>query len=119
MTRGVGAKAAGNGQVERALSEWEEGLSKLSKNILRSPVDVLVCAVEGYLTSLYLVLTLFFISLLSIDRDLKLALSLPYGTVLLLSILEPYISRINPQRSAHQSQTNRRALPSVRNEKDE
>lgn len=119
VTRGVGAKAAGNGQVERALSEWEEGLSKLSKNILRSPVDVLVCAVEGYLTSLYLVLTLFFISLLSIDRDLKLALSLPYGTVLLLSILEPYISRINPQRSAHQSQTNRRALPSVRNEKDE
>jgi hypothetical protein len=117
-TRGVGARGQ-NGKAERALSEWEEGLSKLSRNVLRSPVDVLVCAVEGYLTSLYLVLTLFFISLLSIDRDLKIALSLPYGTVLLLSTVEPYLNRLNPQRSAHPSQTDRRALPSLRNEEDE
>lgn len=117
-TRGVGARGQ-NGQAERALSEWEEELSKLSRNVLRSPVDVLVCAVEGYLTSLYLVLTLFFISLLSVDRDLKIALSLPYGAVLLLSTIEPYINRLNPQRSVHPSQTDRRALQSLRNEKDE
>jgi hypothetical protein len=117
-TRGLGARGE-NGQAERALSEWEEGLCKLSRNVLRSPVDVLVCAVEGYLTSLYLVLTLFFISLLSIDRDLKLALSLPYGTVLLLSAVEPYLNRLNPQRTAHPSQADGRELPSLRNQKDE
>jgi hypothetical protein len=116
---GSGTRGVGAGQLGRALSEWEEGLNKLSRNVLRSPVDVLVCAVEGYLTSLYLVLTLFFISLLSIDRDLKIALSLPYGTVLLLSTLEPYLNRLNPQRSAHPSQTDSRALSSLRNEKDE
>lgn len=117
-TRGVGARGQ-NGQAERAFSEWEEGLSKLSRNVLRSPVDVLVCVVEGYLTSLYLVLTLFFISLLSIDRDLKVALSLPYGTVLLLSTIEPYLNRLSPQRSVHPSKKDRRASPTLRNEKDE
>ena len=113
--RGRGMK----GHVERTFSGWDQGLNKLSKNVLCSPVDMLASVFEGYLASLYLVLTLFFISLLSIDTDLKLALSLPYVTVLFLSTVEPYINRFQPQRPAHPSSENKGGHPLAGSGKDE
>ena len=95
------------GLAEITFSGLDQGINKLSKNVLCSPVDMLSSVVEGYLASLYLVLTLFFISLLSIDRDLKLALSLPYVAVLFLSTVEPYINRLKPQRPAYPSSDNK------------
>ena len=113
--RGRGMK----GHVERTFSGLDQGLNKLSKSVLRSPVDMLTSVFEGYLASLYLVLTLFFISLLSIDSDLKLAISLPYVTVLFLSTVEPYINRFQPQRPVHSSSENKGGYLSAGSGKDE
>ena len=65
-------------------------LPPISGSALQGPVELMLCVWRGYLSSIYLLASLVFISLLQLDEQLARAVSLPYLLALVFSLSESY-----------------------------